>query len=173
MTLGSACLSKRQWRALLISFALLAALLGGTAAITLRPAADARSALLSGDYRGAHDLLLTAARAGEAPAQNALANLYLLGLGVQPDHRKAAEWYLQAALSRNVAAQVNLGHLYTQGRGVPRDPLRAFAWYRHAQRGGSQTAADLMRYLVGGMGLTPNQIQWVKNHYGTPEALAF
>ena len=30
-----------------------------------------------------------------------------------------------------------------------------------------------MRYLVGGMGLTPNQIQWVKSHYGTPEDLTF
>ena len=107
-----------------MSFALLAVLSAAAAAITLRPAGDVRTALLSGDYRGAHDLLLTAAQSGEAPAQNALANLYLLGLGVRADHRKAAEWYLQAALSRNVAAQVNLGHLYTQGRGVPRDPLR-------------------------------------------------
>ena len=173
MTLASARLSRRQWRALLVSFALLAAVAAAAAAMTLRRADDARSALLAGDYRGARHLLLSAAQAGEAPAQNALANLYLLGLGVQADHRKAAEWYLKAALSRNVAAQVNLGHLYTQGRGVPKDPLRAFAWYRHAQKAGSQTAADLMRYLVGGMGLTPNQIQWVKQHYATPEALAF
>lgn len=170
--LGRAPAPRRRALALALVALLVVLALGG-AALLLRPVGDARAALLSGDYGAARALLSEAAESGDAAAQNTLANLYLLGLGVPVDHRAAARLYLRAALAENVAAQVNLGHLYSQGRGVGKDPLRAFAWYRHAQLRGSRTAEGLMRYLVGGMKLTPNQIQWVKAHYGTLADLAF
>ncbi len=173
MTSGWGLLSVRQRRGFCLVLVLLLVLLAAGAAARLRSPGDARAALRSGDYEAAHALLLEAAEAGQAPAQNALANLYLLGLGVPADFRKAADWYLRAALNENVAAQVNLGHLYSQGRGVPRDPLRAFAWYRHAQQRGSPTAEGLMRYLAGAVGLTPNQIQWVRARYSRLRDLAF
>ena len=102
-------------RHLALGLGLLVAIVGAVGAgILLKPASDVRTAVLAGDYGTASALLGAAADAGNPTAQNALANLYLLGLGVPVDHRKAARLYLQAALNESAAAQVNLGHLYSQ-----------------------------------------------------------
>ena len=141
------------------------------AGAALRPAADAQSALRSGDYRSAHAALLEAAQAGEAHAQNQLGNLYYVGLGVETDYQRALGWYWKAASQGHIEAQLNMGHLYAQGLGVPLDPLRAFGWYRVAERSGSEKAKGLMRLIAGSMAMTPNQIQKANSIYVTVEDL--
>ncbi len=161
---------KRRGTALaVVSVALLiVAVVSGAA---LRPATDAREALLAGDYRVAHDALLQPAEDGDAAAQNSLGNLYYLGLGVETDYRRAIDWYWKAASQGHVPAQMNLGHIYAQGLGVELDPIRAFGWYRQAELGGSEKAKATMRLIAGSMQMTPNQIQRAQNDYGTLEAL--
>lgn len=152
----------------IVAVAILAAL---AAAAVLRPGPDARAALGSGDYRAAHAALREPAGRGDAWAQNALGNLYYLGLGVETDYRRAIDWYWKAAAQGNAAAQMNMGHLYDQGLGVARDPLRAFAWYRQAQQNGSDKAKELMRLIAGSLSMTPNQILRARELYPTVEAL--
>ena len=168
---GSASLGfGRRGKALAVmSVALLLVALGAGAA--LRPAKDARSALLDGDYPAAHAALLEAAGRGEAAAQTSLGNLYYLGLGVETDYRQAIDWYWQAARQRHVPAQMNLGHIYAQGLGVELDPIRAFGWYRQAELGGSEKAKATMRLIAGSMQMTPNQIQKAIDVYATLEDL--
>lgn len=159
--------------------------LGGAAAIVavavvaatafLVPTSDARTALRQGDYRAALSALEPAAKAGDAWAQNALGNLYYLGLGTETDYRQAIAWYWAAAQQDNVDAMVNLGHIYVQGLGVPLDPMRGFAWYERAARSKDERAMILLRTMAGTQGLplllTPNQIQRSRELYRTIEDL--
>lgn len=135
-----------------------------------RPA-TAEAALHSGHYWTASKMLSVRAEEGDARAQNALANLYYLGLGVEQDQKLASRWYLAAALQSNSNAQINLARQYSLGQGLPRDALRAYAWLVQARSNQNEFAEVHMKLLASGSQLTPNQMQRAKALYPKLEDL--
>lgn len=134
----------------LLKMALAMLLLGGCD----RPLTDPLEAFQAGDYQRARDLWSRQAQKGDATAQNYLAGLYYLGLGIDRDFRQAAYWYERAARQGQVDAQRNLGTMYQMGRGVAQDNLHAYIWYYAAAQNGSATAAAYLRTLDSQV--TPN-----------------
>jgi TPR repeat protein len=88
-----------------------------------------------------------AARAGDAAAQNNLAELYEIGRGVAADPAQALDWYRKAAEAGFAPGQFNLGRLYAAGAGVPRDYAEARKWLEQAERGGVATARTLLDWM--------------------------
>lgn len=84
-----------------------------------------------------------AARAGNADAQFALAQAYVLGDGVPVDKPKALEWLGRAAQSGQTAAIMSLARLLDEGVEVAQDRAAATAWVRYAAELGD-TRAQLM-----------------------------
>src|SRR6185312_6773079 len=72
------------------------------------------------------------AESGDAEAQNYVGEIYLKGLGTDPDYAKAKEWFEKSAAQGNKRARINLGYLYEQGLGVPQDMPKALNLYREA-----------------------------------------
>ena len=85
-----------------------------------------------GDYNNAFRYLLSAAKLGNANAQNDVANMYKTGEGVSQSYTNAYQWYLKAANQGHFYAQNNLGDLYFEGNGVKKDYLKAYEWYLKA-----------------------------------------
>lgn len=131
----------------------------------------AREALERGYYGLARDYLLRDAQSGDAHAQNALANLYYLGLGGAKDQTRAVHWYLKSAAQEHAPAQVNVARMYRLGLGVKRDVIRSFAWLLHAQENGNARAVLWMRPVVSGVALAPNQVIMARETYRTLDAL--
>lgn len=171
MNFGAFGRGRLQHRAL-VGLAVAAVMAMVIAAAVLRPSGDARAALRSGDYRAAHAALPQPAEGGDAWSQNALGNLYYLGLGTGTDYRAAVGWYWRAASQGYAEAQINLGHLYAQGLGVPRDWIRAYTWYLHAARG-SEYARELVRLIDSShyLHMTVGQVQRAWEEYGSIESL--
>jgi hypothetical protein len=84
------------------------------------------------DLKTALTVWLQAAEAGDAEAQNNVAEIYERGLGTEPNYEAAVIWYQKAAAQGNAKAQFNLGTLYEQGLGVPADKLKALNLYRQS-----------------------------------------
>ncbi|MDZ4790124.1 MAG: tetratricopeptide repeat protein [Hyphomicrobiales bacterium] len=130
-----------------------------------------RSDMLGGNYSSAYSRLLKASEAGDATAENAIGNMYYLGLGRDQDYKLAREWYFKAALKGNAAACVNAGHLYSQGLGVPKDIMRTYGWFVHAKKAGSKEADNYLREILGGFEVVPNMMQRSLELYPTVAAL--
>lgn len=133
-------------------------LLSGAALRLNQPAMQANHAMASGDYQTANTLYAEHAAGGNANAQNALANLSYLGLGVPQDFSKAAHLYFAAAQQGHASAQLNLGNMYKQGLGVPFDAMRAFAWYSMSDMHGNPAAEIYLRQIAVEYTLSPLQI---------------
>lgn len=129
------------------------------------PAASYTKAMADGQYRRASELLQPEVDRNNPQARNSLANLYYLGLGVDPDYRVAATLYHSAATQGLAAAQLNLGHLYRQGLGVSKDNERAFGWYVHANIAGSPWAEYYMAQLSSELTLTPLQMESIRKRW--------
>ncbi len=72
------------------------------------------------------------AEGGDAEAQNYVGEIYLKGLGTEPDYARAAQWFDKAAAQGSRRARINLGYMYEQGLGVTQDTARALNLYRDA-----------------------------------------
>jgi predicted nucleic acid-binding Zn-ribbon protein len=72
------------------------------------------------------------AEGGDADAQNYVGEIYLKGLGTEPDYALAAQWFEKAAAQGSRRARINLGYMYEQGLGVTQDTARALNLYRDA-----------------------------------------
>jgi predicted nucleic acid-binding Zn-ribbon protein len=72
------------------------------------------------------------AEGGDAEAQNYVGEIYLKGLGTEPDYAKAAQWFEKAAAQGSRRARINLGYMYEQGLGVSQDTAKALNLYRDA-----------------------------------------
>jgi predicted nucleic acid-binding Zn-ribbon protein len=72
------------------------------------------------------------AEGGDAEAQNYVGEIYLKGLGTEPDYARAASWFEKAAAQGSRRARINLGFMYEQGLGVTQDVARALNLYRDA-----------------------------------------
>ena len=84
------------------------------------------------NYQTALKVWMGQADSGDAEAQNYVGEIYLKGLGTEPDYAKAREWFEKAAAQGNKRARINLGYLYEQGLGVPKDIAKALNLYGEA-----------------------------------------
>lgn len=134
-------------------------------------APDATSAMASGRYADAAGYYAAAADTGDPSAQNALANLYYLGLGTEVDPGRAAALYFDAARQGYAPAQLNLGNLYAQGLGVRQDALRAFGWYVMADAHGSPAAEYYLRQISLEYTLSPLQQSTAAERWRTLDML--
>lgn len=82
------------------------------------------------------EALLRLAFAGNARAQNAVGNLYNLGLGVESNHELANTWYRKSATTGFPLAQVALAWNLQHGIGGRQDLALAFDSYRKAAEQG-------------------------------------
>lgn len=112
---------------------------------------SARAALNGGDFQAAAQILSPLAEAGDAWAKNALAGLYLRGLGVERDTSKGVDLLGEAASLGNVDAQFNLGVLYLEGIGVSVDERTAARFFLQAANQGLADAQfELGNILASG-----------------------
>lgn len=96
------------------------------AAAVADPVDEARSEYLAGNYSQALEILVPAAEAGDANAQNILGAAYDEGNGVEIDYAAALDWWSKSAAQGFSKAQYNLGKMLAEGRpGVDPDPKRA------------------------------------------------
>jgi ankyrin repeat protein len=70
--------------------------------------APADALIVKRNFKGAFELLLAAAKAGDAKAMAKLANAYRYGLGTARDEAAAQEWYKKAAAAGNKEALLTL-----------------------------------------------------------------
>jgi TonB family protein len=84
------------------------------------------------NYARALESFEKAAKEGFAPAELALAEMYLEGVGVQQDNQLGAEWCLKAAKQGNAGAESLMGVLAAKGQGVAASQDEAIRWYRKA-----------------------------------------
>jgi len=128
---------------------------------------DWTSALKSGDFRVAAELMLERADENNPEMHRQLGNLYYLGLGVERDYARAARYYSMAAFAGDLAAQVNLGHLYGNGLGVPQDGQLAYAWFNLARTGGNEIAQEYMSQMLKEHKLTHHLVYQLNAQYAT------
>jgi hypothetical protein len=107
------------------------------------------AAYQAGHYRGALQLWLPLADAGNADAQLNVGILYDAGQGVPVDPSQAANWYRKSAEHGHAAAQYNLGMMYAAGRGVAHDRAQARYWLKRAAGQGLQEARAMLPDIGG------------------------
>src|SRR5258706_1306091 len=98
------------------------------------------AALAEHDYNRALSLLEPLAEQGNAEAESQLAQMYLLGLGVNKNLNKAIKLLRMAAAHGNEKAQYNLGGAYASGEGVPWNEGEAVSWFLKAAAQGDSLA---------------------------------
>lgn len=101
-------------------------------------------AFAAGHAESAADLLLEAAKAGNADAQTRLAWCYESGRGVDRDLQQAVVWFQQAAKQGQGEAMYALAVMRKTGVGLPRDEQAANRWLqRSAGAGYAQARLEL------------------------------
>ena len=119
---------------------------------------NARDLMEDGKFKEAMEELLPAARSGNADAEELIAVMYAMGLGVERDDVRAFDWYLRSSLKGHPGAQSGVGWYYEVGRGLPApDLVRAYTWYVLSAIGGDPDAAISQEEVVKKM--TPEQIE--------------
>jgi TPR repeat protein len=88
----------------------------------------------------------TAAKLGDAEAQNFLGVIYLEGLcGTKKNTKKAIQLFEKSAKSQNSDSLYNLGFIYLKGKGVPQDVNAAFDYFQQGALLGHVEAANEMK----------------------------
>ena len=119
---------------------------------------NARDLMEAGKFKEAMEELLPAARSGNADAEELIAVMYAMGLGVEREDVRAFDWYLRSSLKGHPGAQSGVGWYYEVGRGLPApDLVRAYTWYVLSAIGGDPDAAISQEEVVKKM--TPEQIE--------------
>lgn len=85
------------------------------------------------NYQTALKVWRDSADAGDPEAMNYVGEIYLKGLGTDPDYALAMTWFKKAADKGNDRARINLGYMYEEGLGVAKDEVQALNLYREAQ----------------------------------------
>jgi hypothetical protein len=134
-------------RPILLSMIIASVTLCGTPAMA--DIEHARELMEQSQFVEAHKLLLPAAQAGNADAEELIGVMYALGLGVEKDDRRAFEWYLRASLKGHPGAQSGIGWYYETGRGLTApDLVRGYMWYVLSAIGGDPDAAVSQEEIV-------------------------
>ncbi len=84
------------------------------------------------NYQTALKVWLEPATAGDPEAMNYVGEIYLKGLGIDPDYGMAQQWFQKSADKGNNRAKINLGYMYEAGLGVTKDVAHALNLYREA-----------------------------------------
>ena len=84
------------------------------------------------DYRTALKVWMESAMTGDADAMNYVGEIYLKGLGTDPDYALARDWFRKAADKGSNRARINLGYMEEEGLGGPKDLPTALNLYREA-----------------------------------------
>ena len=84
------------------------------------------------NYQTALKVWMDSAMTGDVEAMNYVGEIYLKGLGTDPDYALAQTWFKKAADKGNNRAKINLGYMYEEGLGVPKDMTQALNLYREA-----------------------------------------
>lgn len=100
------------------------------------------------DIARANGLLLAAANAGSADAQNSIGIHYHFGVGFSQNYALASEWYSKAAAQGHSWGQMNLGILAGRGLGRPTDHAAAAQWYEKAVAQDNPSAKWRLAYLL-------------------------
>lgn len=85
-----------------------------------------------------------AAEAGDADAQEAVADAYYNGSGVKSDHAEARRWYEKAAKQNDPNAARRLGEMYARGDGGKKDTKKAIEYWTIADKAGDPLVAILV-----------------------------
>jgi TPR repeat protein len=118
------------------------------------------SDLLEIDPESGLELLMQAAQAGSAEAQNRLGELYEVG---DANPSAAVELYRRAAEQGYAIAQWNLATMYERGRGVSLDEGQAAHWYQKAAEQGDALAQKSLGIMHrDGRGVAQDQAEAVK-----------
>lgn len=128
------------------------------------PVDDARLDYIDGNYEKAIQVLLPAALAGDANAQNIVGDAFDRGNGVDRDHAKALEWWTKSADQGFSKAQYNLGRMLSTGReGVPPDyPLAEGYLQKAADQGNGDAFNELGLMFAYGRGRAPDAARAVE-----------
>jgi TPR repeat protein len=106
------------------------------------------------DYAAARAAWAPLAALGHPEAMVGLAQLYLDGLGVEPDPERALALYRSAAEQGYTYAMRKLGVHYLLGEKVSADPAAALAWRLRAARAGDPKAQyEAAVQLLDGVGV--------------------
>ena len=97
---------------------------------------EGRTAIGTGNYAKAHELLEPLAEAGDAVAQNAMGVLYIQGWGVSADPERAAQYFQRSAEQGNIKGTMNLADAYRTGKGVKQSCEKAKGLLTPIARGG-------------------------------------
>lgn len=118
---------------------------------------EARQLMERSEFVAAREMLLPAAQAGNADAEELIGVMYAMGLGVPRDDERAFDWYLRSALKGHPGAQSGVGWYYEVGRGITApDLVRAYTWYVLSAIGGDPDAAVSQQEVIKKM--SPEQI---------------
>jgi uncharacterized protein len=139
-----------------VSFFLVAALAGSSAAGPREDEASAYSAYRRADYATAMRLFRPLADQGRADARCTLGFMYGNGQGVPQNYSEAVKWYRLAADQGRADAQNNLGRMYDNGMGVPQDYVLAHIWFSLSAAQGYKDASKNRDAVAERM--TPAQI---------------
>ncbi|MDF0603767.1 tetratricopeptide repeat protein [Psychromarinibacter sp. C21-152] len=105
--------------------------------------AEARQLYIDGAYAAALKVLIPAAEAGDANAQNILADAYDEGNGVPQDRDTALDWWEKSAAQDFPRALYNLGLFHQES-----DPDRAAGYYERAAAQGNDGAMVNLGHLL-------------------------
>ena len=84
------------------------------------------------NYQTALKVWMDSALTGDVEAMNYVGEIYLKGLGTDPDYALAQVWFKKSADKGNSRAKINLGYMYEEGLGVDKDMTKALNLYREA-----------------------------------------
>ena len=87
------------------------------------------------DFKEAEKWFLKAARSGEKRSAAKLADMYLHGIGVEPNYEKSMYWAKQAIKLGYPDANYYLGKMYYEGKGVKQNYDLAFKYLNKATEG--------------------------------------
>ncbi len=84
------------------------------------------------NYQTALKVWMESAMTGDADAMNYVGEIYLKGLGTDPDYGMAREWFRKASEKGSNRAKINLGYMMEEGLGAEKDLTGALNLYREA-----------------------------------------
>ncbi len=112
------------------------------------------------EYAQAFNVWLPLAEQGNAQAQVAIALMYMMSYGVQPDEAQAVRWFRKAADQGDARAQYMLGMMYYRGDGVEPNSEAALRWFeRAADKGFVESEMELGRLYRDGYGIPQDLIR--------------
>ena len=112
------------------------------------PIAHAQRLINNQDYKSALPIYTKLAHQGNATAQDQLARMYLMGLGVKINLSKAVYWFEKAANQGFDNSQYELGLMYATGKGVTQNYQNAIFYWQQAATQGNENAKKALQVLA-------------------------